>query len=181
MIIKQEVLMVDGYNMIGSWPNLAPLKKMDEMADARDRLLHDLSEYSRYKKIKTIVVFDAQLVPGIQRRYDYHSLEVVFTQEDETADSYIERTLSDYQNALTNVTVATSDYAEQRIVLGKGSSRKSAPELYKDVQEAKRDVHSDYRAYSVRRHNPRLSQWSDDDLDKLQDLYWDIVDKNKKK
>lgn len=170
MIIKTEVLMVDGYNMIGSWPNLTTLKKMDKMADARDLLLRELSDYSRYKNIQTIVVFDAQLVPGIQRTYDYHSLEVVFTQEDETADAYIERTLTDYQNVLTHLTVATSDYAEQRIVFGKGSSRKSAPELYKDVQTAKKEVRADYKAYK-QKDTKRLKAWKDEDVEKLKDLY----------
>ncbi len=177
MIIKRELLMVDGYNMIGSWPNLVPLKKLDKMADARDLLLRELSDYSRYKKIQTIVVFDAQLVPGIQRTYDYHSLQVVFTQEDETADSYIERSLSDYQNALTNVTVATSDYAEQRIVLGKGSSRKSAPELYKDVMEAKKDVKSDYQEYK-QKDAKRLSHWKEEDVKKLKELYRKIISRD---
>ena len=37
------------------------------------------------------MVFDAQLVPGIQQTYKKYLLTVVFTKEDETADSYIER------------------------------------------------------------------------------------------
>lgn len=176
MIIKKDVLLVDGYNMIGSWPNLVPLKEQDKMEDARDLLLREISDYSHYKKIKTIVVFDAQFVPGMQKKYKYHSVEVVFTQEDETADAYIEANLENYQNVLTNVTVATSDYAEQRIVLGKGSSRKSAPELYKDVQESKKEIKSDYASYR-RQTNKRFSTWKDEDIDKLEDFYRKITKK----
>ena len=175
MIIKKEVLLVDGYNMIGSWPNLVPLKELDKMEDARDLLLREISNYSYYKKIKTIVVFDAHFVPGIHKKYGYRSLEVVFTQEDETADAYIEANLEKYQNALTNVTVATSDYAEQRIVLGKGYSRKSAPELYKDVQESKKEIKSDYTSYR-RQRNRRFSTWKDEDINKLEDFYRKITE-----
>ena len=61
------------------------------MADAREALLHRLSNYAKYEGMEVIVVFDAQLVPGIQQNYKKYQLDVVFTKEDETADSYIER------------------------------------------------------------------------------------------
>lgn len=53
--------------MIGSWPELVQLKKQDKMADAREALLHRLSNYAKYEGMEVIVVFDAQLVPGIQQ------------------------------------------------------------------------------------------------------------------
>lgn len=177
MVIKKEVLLVDGYNMIGSWPQLIALKKQDKMEDARDLLLRELSDYSKYKNIRTIVVFDSQFIPGIAQRYNYHSLEVIFTQEGQTADAYIEKNIDDYQNALTNVTVATSDFAQQRIVLGKGSSRKSAPELYKDIQASKKDIKQDYSNYDDRSVK-RMSKLKDKDRLKLEDLYKKMTDHN---
>ncbi len=36
--MKKQLLIVDGYNMIGSWPELVQLKKQDKMADAREAL-----------------------------------------------------------------------------------------------------------------------------------------------
>lgn len=41
---------------------------------------------------------------------------MVFTKEDETADSYIERLAGEKNDRLTQVTVATSDLAEQWVV-----------------------------------------------------------------
>ena len=49
---------------------------------------------------------------------------MVFTKEDETADSYIER-LAGENDRLTQVTVATSDLAEQWVVFSQGALRTS--------------------------------------------------------
>lgn len=45
--MKKELMIVDGYNMIGAWPELVKLKNQDEMEEARDQLLHQLSNYQR--------------------------------------------------------------------------------------------------------------------------------------
>ncbi|EAC5386116.1 NYN domain-containing protein, partial [Listeria monocytogenes] len=107
--MKKQLLIVDGYNMIGAWPELVQLKKQERLEDARELLLSRLSNYAKYEGLEIIVVFDAQLVPGIQQTYKKYLLTVVFTKEDETADSYIERLAGEKNDRLTQVTVATSD------------------------------------------------------------------------
>ncbi len=62
-----------------------------------------------------------QLVPGIQQNYKKYQLDVVFTKEDETADSYIERIAGQLNDRLTQVTVATSNLAERVVDLFPGS------------------------------------------------------------
>lgn len=55
-------------------------------------------------------------------------ITIVYTREHQTADSYIEKfitSLSKYDD----VKVATNDYAEQQMILGKGATRMSAREL----------------------------------------------------
>ena len=52
--MKKQLLIVDGYNMIGSWPELVQLKKQDKMADAREALLHRLSNYAKYELSREI-------------------------------------------------------------------------------------------------------------------------------
>ncbi|HSP20821.1 MAG TPA: NYN domain-containing protein, partial [Planococcus sp. (in: firmicutes)] len=37
-----DILLVDGYNIIGDWPELQKLKK-DSLADARDRLVERMA------------------------------------------------------------------------------------------------------------------------------------------
>lgn len=177
--MKKELLIVDGYNMIGSWPELVRLKNQDKMADARDQLLHELSNYAKYEDVITRVVFDAQLVPGIQQKYQRFSLEVIFTKEGETADSYIERTVGDENQLITNVTVATSDLAEQWMVFQKGAARKSANELLKDIKHTKKKIKTEHHTY---RPPGRIrSPLSEGDLKKLWAVYDELASSSVKK
>jgi predicted RNA-binding protein with PIN domain len=166
--MKKQLLIVDGYNMIGSWPELVQLKKQNKLEDAREVLLQRLSNYAKYEALEVIVVFDAQLVPGIQQTYKKYHLTVVFTKEEETADSYIERIAGEKNDRLTQVTVATSDLAEQWLVFSKGALRTSANELYKTIQKTERTiaVHAtDIHFQDFRRNSP----WNVEQLSKLSD------------
>ena len=37
--MKKQIMIIDGYNVIGNWPELAQLKEQNQLAKARDRLL----------------------------------------------------------------------------------------------------------------------------------------------
>ncbi|EAC3864808.1 NYN domain-containing protein, partial [Listeria monocytogenes] len=148
-------------------------KNQDRLEDAREALLNRLSNYAKYEGLKIIVVFDAQLVPGVTQSYTKYQLEVIFTEEGETADSYIERIAGELNNRLTQVTVATSDLAEQWVIFSQGALRTSARELYKSVEKTEKDIHehqADLRLENFRRNSP----WSPEQLaelkKKLQDL-----------
>lgn len=176
--MKKQLLIVDGYNMIGSWPELVLLKKQDKMADAREDLLHRLSNYAKFEGIEVIVVFDAQLVPGIQQNYKKYQLEVVFTKEDETADSYIERVAGTLNDRLTQVTVATSDLAEQWVVFSQGALRTSAYELYKTIKKTEETIAQEninMRFIDFRRNSP----WNDEQLHKLSKKLDDLMKKDR--
>ncbi|MGM0126273.1 hypothetical protein IGI37_003702 [Enterococcus sp. AZ194] len=164
--MKSQLLIVDGYNMIGAWPELVQLKKQDLLEDAREALLNRLSNYAKYEGLKIIVVFDAQLVPGIQQNYKKYQLSVVFTKEDETADSYIERIAGELNTRLTQVTVATSDLAEQWVVFSQGALRTSANELYKSIKKTEKSIaqdSQDLHFIDFRRNSP----WNEEQLKKL--------------
>ncbi|MGX7024567.1 NYN domain-containing protein [Vagococcus hydrophili] len=168
--MKRQVLFVDGYNMIGAWPFLDKLKKQEKLADARDQLLFMLSNYAKYEGIEVIVVFDAQFVPGIQQVYDEYGVTVIFTKEEETADTYIEREAGGKINPLTHVRVATSDMAEQWIIFSRGALRVSARELYKAIKTSEKKIQADteeYKFQSYRRNSP----WSGSQLEHLQQIY----------
>ena len=53
---KSKLLLVDGYNVLGAWPELS---KGKPLADARDALIHRLHDYAGYSGQKVILVFDA--------------------------------------------------------------------------------------------------------------------------
>lgn len=132
-----EYLLVDGYNVIYDWEQLKKLAD-ESLESARNKLIEILANYQGYKQIGIIVVFDAYKVAGgTESVYKTGNIDVVFTGEAETADSYIERVTPRYAKKYT-VRVATSDHLEQVIILGKGAYRLSARELLLEVKDTER-------------------------------------------
>ncbi|WP_313236472.1 NYN domain-containing protein [Sporosarcina ureae] len=137
--MKKDVLLVDGYNIIGAWPELQKLKQED-FAQARDRLIERMAEFQANRGWRVIVIFDAHLVPGIEKRKKQYRVEVVFTRENETADERIEKLVSQLSNRLTQIHVATSDLVEQWVVFAQGALRISARELEIAMKEVDRVI-----------------------------------------
>ena len=103
---------------------------------ARQMLMDILSNYQGFKKNVVILVFDAYKVPrSVQDVTRYHNIYVVYTKEAETADAYIERATYEIGKH-HKVRVATSDGAEQLIILGHGALRLSASTFKAEVEGA---------------------------------------------
>lgn len=133
MSTNEDILLVDGYNIINAWPNLQQLKE-GSLEAARDKLIEIMADYAAQIGITVIIVFDAHQVENSRgANYNIYGVEVVFTKEGETADHYIEK-VADLLGREANVKVATSDWIEQQIVLGRGATRISARELYNEVK-----------------------------------------------
>ncbi|MBR2283433.1 MAG: TetM/TetW/TetO/TetS family tetracycline resistance ribosomal protection protein [Ruminococcus sp.] len=136
-----DYLLVDGYNVIFAWDELKRLAEVN-LDDARQELINIMCNYQGYDGSEVIIVFDAYKVPGkdreIEKRYN---ISVVYTKEAETADSYIER-VSHELTKKHRVRVATSDGAEQMIILGSGALRISASELHQRVKDAEQAIRS---------------------------------------
>ena len=64
--MKTDILLVDGYNIIGAWEELGGMKA-ERLADARDRLIERMAEYKAHTGWRVIIVFDAHLVPGLKK------------------------------------------------------------------------------------------------------------------
>lgn len=171
--MKQQVYLVDGYNMIGAWPELIALKNADDIESARDRLLQLCSNFQQFEGIDIWVVFDAQFVPGIQQNFEQYRVQVVFTAEDETADSYIERVAGEMNSRLTQVSVATSDLAEQWIIFQKGALRKSAREFYQEIQRSYKKQRELSQHYQTR-GRMRWSPWNDEQWITLDRLRYEL-------
>lgn len=135
----RDVLLVDGYNMIGGWPALSALSQTD-MQEARDRLLNMLADYQAYSGRRVIAVFDAYRVPGLGRSFVQGKVQVYFTKEKETADECIERLVGEYSHRRRQIYVATSDSTEQHVIFAQGALRVSARELLLEVEEMQREV-----------------------------------------
>ncbi|MCM3570048.1 NYN domain-containing protein [Neobacillus mesonae] len=134
-----DILLVDGYNIIGAWPELKALKDYD-LAAARDRLIDRMAEYQAISGYRVIVVFDAYYVPGTEKKYRNYKVEVIFTKENETADERIEKLAISLNNRRTQIHVATSDYTEQWAIFGQGALRKSARELLNEMSSVEKGI-----------------------------------------
>lgn len=134
-----EYLLVDGYNIIFAWEELAELARTDLDA-ARHQLIQILCNYQGYRRCELILVFDAYKVKGnpgsIERQ---HGIHVVYTKEAETADMYIEKVTHTLAKE-HRVRVATSDGLEQIIILGHGAVRVPARQFREEVEQVERAI-----------------------------------------
>lgn len=136
---RKEYLIVDGYNMIFAWDGLREQAGYD-LSGARERLLDLLSNYCGFHPCELIVVFDSYRVRGgTGSRSRHNNLHVVYTQEDESADLYIE-TLVGKIGKNYAVRVATSDALIQLSALRSGVLRVSAAELERELERTNGEI-----------------------------------------
>ncbi|TDQ34692.1 NYN domain-containing protein [Aureibacillus halotolerans] len=155
-----NVLLVDGYNMIGAWPELARLREKDYEL-ARNRLIDMLSEYRAYTGYRVIIVFDAHLQKGTEKKHTRANVEIIYTKENETADEYIEKLAISLRNIKTQIHVATSDFTEQWSIFGQGALRISARELLREIQEIKGDIGRSVKKNHQKKLSNRISMSED--------------------
>ena len=136
----RRVLIVDGYNII----NARRDERAASLADARERLIGELTDYAGWSGQQVILVFDAWMSDRTVRTQEKRgAVTVVFTQKGEIADRYIERLCDEFAQDIeyrrVEVRVASSDALEQTIVLGRGATRLSARELMYEMQALRAD------------------------------------------
>ena len=165
--IKKEYLFIDGYNIINQWSYYRDVAKNIE--NSRNKLIEMLVEYQAYRGIKVIVVFDAHMVKGsLEKKETVSGVEIVYTKEYETADSYIEKQL-DKIGRYERVQVATSDGSIQQIVLARGGTRISAKEMIAEIEKTKMDIRT--KTDKVRQKGTNIDQIIDaETLKKLEKI-----------
>ncbi|MBQ8588363.1 MAG: TetM/TetW/TetO/TetS family tetracycline resistance ribosomal protection protein, partial [Clostridia bacterium] len=137
--LKEEYILVDGYNIIFGWEDLKKQAELD-IDLARNTLINRLINYRAVKGCNLTVVFDAYKVKGGVGEVEYTGgISVVYTKEAETADSYIEKASHTLASEYS-VRVATSDNLEQLIILGAGALRVSAPAFQKEVTAVEQSI-----------------------------------------
>ena len=135
----EEFVLVDGYNIIFAWDELKGIGR-DSLDAARHVLMNLLCNYQGYRGCNLILVFDAYKVPqNLGMVEKYHNIFIVYTQEAETADSYIERVTYELRGR-KRVRVATSDNLEQLIILGHGAVRVSAKSFHDEVMQTQQEI-----------------------------------------
>ena len=143
---KREHYIIDGYNVINSWPELNCL--LDELSFARARLEHILTDYGAYERFDITIVYDASftLDDEHQEKLSDH-VSVIYTGAGGTADSCIERLAYESVRRGREVHVVTSDSAEQFVILGAGAYRISAREFRRTVRKARQKLETEYLSH----------------------------------
>ena len=169
-LARQDYLLVDGYNVINAWPELTIFK--DNLEFARDRLVDIMAHYGAFKDYQVVIVFDAHFVVGGEmHRQVVKGLSVIYTEEGETADSCIEKMAYMLVRQGEAVYVATSDGAEQMLVLGVGAYRISARELLKDVKRVNKVINERFTENTQNYHRHELeSRLNGDVAKRLNDI-----------
>lgn len=164
-----KTIFVDGYNVINSWGELVKIKDNINLESAREKLIEILIDYAAFKGHKVFLVFDAHLIQGnTGRRVKVTpNLNVVYTKESETADSYIEKYVNKIGRKI-EVFVVTSDNLEQQVIFQRGSSRMSSIEFYGEVMEVKKKIEIRTEKLNAEKKYNRLEdRISKDIFDKL--------------
>ena len=164
-------LIVDGYNMIFAWPELAVLKDT-KLEDARDLLVSILADYGAMTRQSVTVVFDShRRAEGEASSERVNGVQVVYSGRKTSADHVIERLVFGARSG-DDVTVATSDGLQRDYALGRGVKTVSATVFKAQIdavlQQRDRQI-GDSRARSdiARRLEDRLDPETRERLERL--------------
>ncbi|NJR64581.1 MAG: NYN domain-containing protein [Leptolyngbyaceae cyanobacterium CRU_2_3] len=135
---SQAILLVDGYNVVGSWHSLKQIRDRYGLEEARRELVANLAGYSAYQNFETHLVFDAQYQDApSSREMASGNVWICYTDYRQTADTYIERSCALFRKDIRKfdhrLIVATSDRAQQLTVVGYGAEWISAEQLKIEV------------------------------------------------
>lgn len=169
---EKEYLLVDGYNIIYAWPELKVLAD-ENLDNARTKLLDLMCNYQAIKKCEVIVVFDAYKVKGrLSENLTYHNIHVIYTQEAQTADHYIEKFVHENKKRY-HIAVATSDGLEQIIIRGAGSYLLSARDLKIEIEKANEMIQRNYQNTKTADHNHLEDTLSEEVKQKIEKMGMD--------
>ncbi|MFO1475736.1 MAG: NYN domain-containing protein [Verrucomicrobiota bacterium] len=140
-------ILVDGYSLLHSWPELAPGRARHSEA-ARDELVRILTQYQDAAGTPVSVFFDgAGPKARGPRTKSGDVVEVLFSRGDQTADQLIERAAHRFRE-YGEVLVVTNDYAERDTVISLGASSSSCENFIRMIETAIADLQND-----IKRHN----------------------------
>ncbi|MBQ8497516.1 MAG: NYN domain-containing protein [Clostridia bacterium] len=136
---QKHMIIIDGYNVIYSWDSLKKLAS-HSLEDARDALMDILDNYAAYTKTELTLVFDAYLVKdGIGSDFMRNGYRVVYTKEDQTADTFIEIMMNEL-GPNYNIRVVTGDRLLQNSAVVSGILRMTAKEFEKEIADVAGEI-----------------------------------------
>jgi len=113
-------LIIDGYNIIYAWPDLAKILREDGPDRARDQLAQRIRVIHDIESLRTTLVFDGQGKEiQITRPTKELSFSLVFSPARTSADGIIEQLVANSKKP-ADVTVATGDRALETLISKSG-------------------------------------------------------------
>ena len=136
---QKHLTILDGYNVIHAWEKLEKISRAN-LEEARDTLVDILVNYAAYTKMEFTLVFDAYRVKdGRGSDCKEGGVQVIFTKQDETADTYIERIMSEL-GPNYNIRVVTADRLLQFSAVGSGILRMTPKEFEAEVAKVSHEI-----------------------------------------
>ena len=140
-------ILVDGYSLLHSWPELAPGRPRFSAA-ARDELIRRLTLYQDACGTPITVIFDGAGAPnGTPAASSRPEMEVLYSRRGKTADQLIERAVHRF-GPYGEVLAVTNDHAERETVLSLGGSACSCANFIQEVENALSEQADDISYYN---------------------------------
>lgn len=145
-------ILVDGYSLLHSWPELAPGHARHSAA-AREELIHQLTLYRDAIGTPLTIVFDGGGAPvGTPKTQSTPELEILFSRAGQTADDIIER-VAHRMSSFGEILAVTDDNAERDTVISLGGMASSCFSFIQTVQNTLDEQANDIKKYNRAQRN----------------------------
>ena len=146
-------ILVDGYSLLHSWPELAPGKARHSAA-ARDELVRVLTLYRDATHTPISIFFDGSSpkMGGPSETASTPEVEILFSRAGQTADQMIERAAYRFQ-PYGEVLAVTDDIAERETVINLGGMASSCWNFIQTVQNTLVELQNDIKHHNRRERN----------------------------
>jgi predicted RNA-binding protein with PIN domain len=145
-------ILVDGYSLLHSWPELARGKPRHSAA-AREELVQVLTQYQDAAGTPITIFFDGSgAPPNVPKHEGSPAIEVLFSRAGQTADDMIERAAHRFQ-PYGEVLVVTDDHAERDTVIALGGSTASCLNFVTMIESALQALTEDVKQYNRNERN----------------------------
>ena len=131
---REMWIIVDGYNVIRQWPELAMLDRTD-LQSGREALLRELRSYRRNKGHRITVVFDGREQGGFSEATEHvGGVAVRYSRQGETADAVIARLV---REGGSGILVVSSDREVSVATRRQGAACVSSLEFIEKVEASR--------------------------------------------
>ena len=141
-------ILVDGYSLLHSWPELAP-GAARHSARAREELVHVLTRYHDATGEPITIFFDGAGAPPDVPDHEPGAVEILFSRAGQTADQMIERAAHRFQDH-GEVLVVTDDRAERDTVNGFGGAVASCANFIRMIENSLTELQDELRDHNRR-------------------------------